>query len=111
MTEGDRGLQLVRAATARQGVGPIEQRRPAGDRRAIPPPTILIGEQHGIPVDIDAGGEARGLQLHERRQAERLRLPREESVHEAPQPERLVRELGAQHRVAPLAEYPSVKIR
>src|SRR5439155_512472 len=70
---GDRGLQRVRAERAAELLGPLECGETTMDEDVIPARAVLIEEQDGLSRRADARARARGLDLHQRDEAVRLR--------------------------------------
>jgi hypothetical protein len=50
--------------------------QPVPDEQPVPPPPVLVGEQHRLARRVGAGAHARGLQFHQRDQPVRLGLAR-----------------------------------
>jgi hypothetical protein len=77
-TTGDgatsRRTQGIRAAGAAQGFGALQRREAAADQEAVPTRPILLGQRNRRAVGRGAGGEPRGLDFHQREQAQHLRL-------------------------------------
>ena len=98
MEGGDPGLQRVRAEGAAELLGALELGQAAADEQAVPARTVLVEQQHGLARGTDAGGRARGLDLHEGHQAVHLGLLGQQPGQDATQPQRL----GAQLRTQPV---------
>ena len=89
----------------------LDQRvQPTADRRGVPLPAVLVLEQDRRTVRAGPGREARGGQLTQREQAVHLGLIRLQRGQRAGQPDRLVRQVGAQQPFPDVAVDPSVKI-
>ena len=67
-----RRLQRVGAERAAQRLGARQRGQSASDQQQIPAGAVLVHQQHGPAPGVGAGGQARGLQLHQRDQAVRL---------------------------------------
>ena len=72
--------------------GAIEGRQAALDQQPVPPPAILIEQQHRLAVRADARRRPRGLDLHQRDQAVHLGFHRRQPRQHPPQPLRIVAE-------------------
>ncbi|CAI7655180.1 unnamed protein product [Penicillium discolor] len=93
MAFGDGGLQTVGAASAAEPVRPRQGCSPPRDAAAVPPPTVLIGEQHRVAVPVGPRREACGGELQEREQTVHLRYPRLQRGEHPRQPDGLVAQL------------------
>src|SRR5680860_1016968 len=89
MTLGDTGLDAVRTETTSDPSGPDQGRTPTPDCRPVPPPTVLLLQQHRFAVVTHARREPGGGELEEREQSVRLRLVRHQPRQHPGQPDRL----------------------
>jgi hypothetical protein len=69
----DRGLQLVRARLS-HALGSLDELNRSLDRHLVPPRSILVGQQDQRSAGAEACLRARQVELHEREQADGLRL-------------------------------------
>ena len=94
MDRGDRGLQLILADRPFRNGG-IEQGRSLDDQRAVPKRPILFCERDQLTVFVGARIPAGVEHEHEREEADDLRIVRTQPMHDASEPDRFVRQLGA----------------
>jgi hypothetical protein len=94
VTGGDRGLQRVGPEHAPQLLGTLEGRQAATDEELIPASAVLIEQKDRLSRGPGPRAQARGLDLHQRRQAVHLRLFRNELGQDAAQTERILAERG-----------------
>ena len=99
MLGGDRGLQRVGAHGPRGERGRRE-REALVDLRAVPARAVLILEQHELAVRRRARLAARVVEQHQREQAARLGRAGKLLGEQAPEADRLLREIRAHERVA-----------
>ena len=95
---GDLGLHLVRARRSAECPGLDQGVQPVPDEQPVPPPPVLVGEQHRLAGRVGAGADPRGLQFHQRDQPVRLGLARHQPGQDPAEPHRL----GAQRRPHPV---------
>ena len=110
MALGDRRLEPVRAQPAADASGRGQRGPPAPDRRPVPAPPVLVGEQHRLAVASGAGGEPRGGELEQGEQAVDLGLVGHQPGEDPGQPDRLVGQVGPDQVAPDVADEPSVKI-
>ena len=72
--------------------------QPVPDEQPVPPPPVLVGEQHRLARRVGAGAHARSLQFHQRDQPVRLGLACHQPGQDPAEPHRL----GAQRRPHPV---------
>ena len=90
---------LVRAG-ALDHPGAVEIREAAGDPRPIPAGAILIGEEDEVAVGVGARRRPRGLQLHQRDQAQGLGLIMHQLEEDLAEAKRLPAEVVAHEGLA-----------
>ncbi len=96
----DRGLQRVRPRRAAQRQGAVDERERLADRAAVPARPVLGLEQDELAAGPDPRRAPGVVQEHEREQARRLRLVRQQHVHHAREADRLGGEVVAHEGVA-----------
>ena len=72
MAGGDRRLQGIRTDGAAEPLDRVDVRQAALNQQAVPPGAVLVEQQHRRAVRSGARPQPRGLELHQRKQAERL---------------------------------------
>ena len=92
------GARRGRAARARSAAA--ASARPSVDLRAIPARAVLVLEQHELAVRRRARLAARVVEQHQREEAARLGRAGQQLGEQAPEADRLAREVGAHERVA-----------
>ena len=85
MAGGERGLQRVRSVGAAQGLGALQRGETPPDQELVPAGAVLLGQRHRRAVRRGAGGQTRGLDLHQREQTEHLRLVGRQAGEDAAQ--------------------------
>src|SRR5579871_2391826 len=94
MTGRDGGLQRVATEWLLQRLRPLKGGLPAMQEQLIPAGTVLIQQQNRLALGTCARRQTRGVELHERQQAMNLSLTRHELRENAPEPQRLLTQLG-----------------
>ena len=83
-------LVARKAERAAQRFGARQRGQPAPDQQRIPAAAVLVHQQYRPALGVGAGGQARGLQLHQRDQAVRLAVAERQLRQDAAQAQRLV---------------------
>ena len=78
-------LQPIRAKPAPAGFGLCQRRKATLDKQVIPTAAVLLHQEDGLAAGAHACTQARGLKLHQRKQAKHFRLARHEPRQDAAQ--------------------------
>ena len=100
MAGGDGGLQGIDVERAGQGLRVFQRRQAAPDQQAVPAAAILFQQQHRVARRVDARGQTRGLDFHQREQAVHLGDCGQAARQRARQPLRFLAQRGAHPVVA-----------
>ena len=107
MAGRDLGLDRVRAAA--EVLGPTQRIEPAADQQPVPESAVLVGQQHRLPVRVDPGRDAGGLELHQREQPVHLGLAIQQPGQQATEPESVHTQRRTEPVVPPAGRVPLVE--
>lgn len=100
MNGRDRGLDRVRPEPT-EANGSLDKPLVFPDEAPVPERTVLVFEQHDVPVRRDPRLPARFLEHHEREEPDGLGVVRQEVYDEPTQSDRFAREVCPSERLAP----------